>query len=137
MGTPPQHSPQTADQLSRAEGLCDVIVRPLFERAHHAVLVAARREDDDGRVTGLAHRAAHLVAAAVGQAEVDERGVECTLHDPFPRLRGGRGRLDRPSLGAQQRCERPGDDLFVFDEKHVHTVPPFLFSVYRIFSHGA
>ena len=116
-GRPAQRRGEARDELARAERLRDVVVGAGLQRTDLLLLLADGRQHDDRRLRPLAQRPGHLDAVAVGQHEVDDRGVRRMERREVERLlRRRRGHGLEPGV-AQDDAQRPQDLRLVVDDE--------------------
>jgi hypothetical protein len=101
---------QPRHELTRAERLGHVVVGAGLESAHLLLLLTDRRQDEDRHRRPLAQVASDLDAVAVGQHQVEDRGVRRAHGGGVERLRGG-GRRDDLEAGLAQHDAQGAQDL--------------------------
>ena len=104
-------------QLAKAEWLDEVVVGTEFEADDTVDLVAACADHDDRHARTGAQFAAHLVAVAIGKAQIEQHEIVLGRSDGIRRSRDPRDVEARP---AQAGREGLGDRLLVLDKQYAH-----------------
>ena len=118
----PQRGAEARHELARAEGLGHVVVGAGLERLDLRVLLAHGAEHEDRHRGPLAQAPGELDAAAVGEHEVDDRGVGRAHGGAIERLLH-RGGLDHLVAGlAQDDLQRAQDLALVIDDQHARQI---------------
>ena len=89
-----QRRADARQQLHRAEGLGEIVVRPHVERGRLVKLRAARRDDDDRHPAPRTDGADDLTAVHVRQTEIQQQQIRAVRGDHLQR---------RPAVGREQR----------------------------------
>ena len=120
---PRRHPPDGVDQLGSFHLLQHIAGGARHDRLEQRLVVGERREHDALEIgPGRPHLAAHLDAAAVGQAHVEHRYVGVRRGDAAQRLlgRSGLGHHLDVGLGIEQLAQPPPHDLVVIEEEHAY-----------------
>lgn len=104
-------------ELSKAEGLDDVVVGSEFEQDDAVDLLAAGGHDDDRHRAARPEFLTHHPALEIGEAEVEQDEIGWCGGE---RSRAGRGELDLEALASKSFGERAGDVRVVLDEQQPH-----------------
>ena len=115
---PPQHRPDSGQQLGQAERLDQVVVRPRVEGEHPFRLLAPGGHHDDRHLGPLPQLAADVHTIAIGQAQVQQDHVGI---GPVQRVTAGRDVIDRVPAAGQPPDELGGDPLVVLHHQHAGT----------------
>ena len=102
---PSQSGSQAGDELARRERLGHVVVRAGVQRAHLLLLGVDRAEHDHRDRAPLAQSPAHLDAVAVGQDQLDDRGIGWAKSRPVERFLDGAGRVHGEARVAQDHTQ--------------------------------
>ena len=109
------------DQLARAEGFGDIVVRAQFERLHLILLLVAHRQHQDRQPGGKgANAAQRLYAADTGHIHVEQDGVEDARAQGLQRLFAARGLHHLKAEFDERWTQRPADGRFIIDDKNAN-----------------
>ena len=107
------------EQLFGAEGLRQIIVRARVQRGDLIALVAARGDDDDGKLRPLAHRLDYLHPVHVRQAEVEHDEIRTVRAYHGERLTAGARDDNVVSVGAENGADEAGNAFFILYYKYL------------------
>ena len=113
-----QRGPEPRRQFADAERLLDIIVGAEIERLDLLRLAVARGQDDHRRRRELADVAQHVLAVAVGQAEVEDDEIGRAGRRQPQSLCAGFGHLHLKAGGGQRNREKPLDLRLVVDHQN-------------------
>ena len=111
-----EQSADASNQLTRREGLDEVVVGTELEADDAVLDLALGGEHDDGNVGGLADGTAHALAGEFGQHEVEDHEVERVL---LELLHGALSVADPTHdvvLALKIGCNRIADGFLVLNE---------------------
>ena len=113
------------DQLVLMEGLGHIIVGAEAEAAH-LVLDAGQARQDQDRGLHLAHPQGlqHLVAAHIGQVQIEEDYVVIVKLTEVDALFAKVGRVDVEALRLKHQLDALCRRAIVLDQKHPHSYSP-------------
>ena len=114
----PQRGPQPRGQFANPERLLDIIVGAEIERLDLLRLAIARGEHDHRRRRELADVAQHLLAVAVGQAEVEDDEIGRAGRRQPQGLSAGLGRLHLKTGGGERDGEKPLNLRLIVDHQN-------------------
>ena len=105
-------------QLADVERLVDVIVGAEIERLDLLGLALARRQHDDRQVGPFARAADHVLAVAVGQAEIEQHDIGRFGGDALDAFGDRAGARHLVVVGFERRLEKAQDRRLVVDHQH-------------------
>ena len=105
-------------QLADVERLVDVVVGAEIERLDLLGFALARRQHDDRHIGPFARAADHVLAVAVGQAEIEQHDVGRFGGDALDRLGDGAGAGHLVVVRLQRGLEKAQDRRLVVDHQH-------------------
>lgn len=114
----PQDRLDPGADLTRRKRLAHVIVCAQFQPEHTVDLLAARGQENDRQLAGLADRAADVKAVAVGHTDIEDREVGWLLRKYRQRVARQWHMRDLKALAAQRVKQRVGDGWFILKQQN-------------------
>jgi hypothetical protein len=117
-----KHRADSRDELTKAVGLGDVVVRADLEHQHHVDLLTLRAHDDDRHTARRSNRSTDVESGHLGQHEVEEHDVERVVREECECLLPVARDRDFESFAAESNRERVDERFLVFDDEDTHAM---------------
>ena len=118
------------EELRRAEGLDEVVVRAVVEGFNLVVLVRAGGDDDHRQVRPLAHGFEHLQPVHIRQPQIQNDQIRAVRGDHGQRLLAAADDDGVIAVGRENHGDEVADALLVLNDQNLildfHGVPPSL-----------